>query len=88
MGTLGSVCILYAGGQQTREQAHQDRVDAGTQPKQISDFKMQTETGTDYTLDDMKGSFAIVMFGDSVTNHALQGLSKMEDITSEQGSST
>ena len=46
---------------------------------------MQTETGTDYTLDDLKGSFAIVMFGDSVTNHALQGLSGREDITTEQG---
>lgn len=46
---------------------------------------MQTETGKEYTLADLKGSFAIVMFGDSVTDHALQGLSKMEDITSEQG---
>lgn len=77
--------FLSAAGQQTREQAHQARADAGTLPSALCDFKMQTETGKDFTLDDLKGSFAIVMFGDSVTDHALQGLSKMEDITSEQG---
>lgn len=46
---------------------------------------MDTHSGKKYTMDDLKGSFSIVMFGDSVTDHALQGLHKMQEIIAEQG---
>ena len=72
-------------GQQTREQAHDARTEAGTHPVQICDFDMETHSGKKYTMDDLKCYFSIVMFGDSVTNHALQGLHKMQEIIAEQG---
>ena len=72
-------------GQQTREQAHDARTEAGTHPVQICEFDMETHSGKKYTMDDLKGYFSIVMFGDSVTNHALQGLHKMQEIIAEQG---
>jgi len=46
---------------------------------------METHSGKKYTMEDLKGNFSIVMFGDSVTNHALQGLHKMQEIIAEQG---
>jgi hypothetical protein len=68
-----SLSLWTAGeGQQTREQAHDARTEAGTHPVQICDFDMETHSGKKYTTDDLKGFFSIVMFGDSVTNHALQ----------------
>ena len=72
-------------GQQTREQAHDARTEAGTHPVQICEFDMETHSGKKYTMDEMMGYFSIVMFGDSVTNHALQGLHKMQEIIAEQG---
>ena len=72
-------------GQQTREQAHDARTEAGTHPVQICEFDMETHSGKKYTTDDLKGFFSIVMFGDSVTDHALQGLHKMQEIIAEQG---
>ncbi len=81
-----SLSLWTAGeGQQTREQAHDARTEAGTHPVQICDFDMETHSGKKYTTDDLKGFFSIVMFGDSVTNHALQGLHKMQEIIAEQG---
>ena len=76
---------MHAGDQKTREQAHDERTEAGTHPKQIAEFTMQSETGKDVTKKDFLGEFQIVMFGDSVTNHALQGLHKLQEITIEQG---
>ena len=80
--------VLRAGeGQQTREQAHAARTEAGTHPLQICDFAMETHDGKKYTADSLKGFFSVVMFGDGVTDHALQGLHKMQEIVTEQGAS-
>lgn len=75
-------------GQQTREQAHAARTEAGTHPLQICDFAMETHDGKKYTVDNLKGFFSIVMFGDGVTDHALQGLHKMQEIVAEQDRQT
>lgn len=81
-----SLSVWTAGeGQQTREQAHDARTEAGTHPVQICDFDMETHSGKKYTADDLQGFFSIIMFGDSVTDHALQGLHKMQEIIAEQG---
>lgn len=79
------VCHVPGAGQQTREQAHDARTEAGTHPVQICDFSMETHDSKKYTVDDLKGTFSIIMFGDSVTDHALQGLHKMQEIVTEQG---
>lgn len=51
----------------------------------ICKFEMETQKGEKFTHDDLKGSFSIIMFGDSVSNHAMQGLAKMQEIVVEQG---
>lgn len=79
------LCHVPGAGQQTREQAHDARTEAGTHPVQICDFSMETHDSKKYTVDDLKGTFSIIMFGDSVTDHALQGLHKMQEIVTEQG---
>lgn len=86
----GPVAIPGSGsaGQQTREQAHDARTEAGTHPVQICDFSMETHDSKKYTVDDLKGTFSIIMFGDSVTDHALQGLHKMQEIVTEQDRQT
>lgn len=48
---------------------------------------METHDGKKYTADSLKGFFSVVMFGDGVTDHALQGLHKMQEIVTEQGAS-
>ncbi|KAL0042838.1 hypothetical protein WJX79_001182 [Trebouxia sp. C0005] len=88
--TGGPVSIpgVASEGQQTREQAHDARTEAGTHPVQICDFDMETHSGKKYTADDLQGFFSIIMFGDSVTDHALQGLHKMQEIIAEQDRQT
>ena len=77
--------MCCTGGQQTREQAYADRTAAGTHPKQLSDFRMGSATGEEVTKEDLKGVFTILMFGDGITNHALQGLHKLQEIILSQG---
>lgn len=86
----GPIAIPGSGseGQQTREEAHAARTEAGTHPPQIVDFAMETHAGKKFTTDDLKGTFSIIMFGDSVTDHALQGLHKMQEIVTEQDRQT
>ena len=79
------VCAGAAGGQETREEASEARKAAGVHPVPICEFEMETHQGDKFTQDDLKGSFSILMFGDSVSNHALQGLAKMQEIVVEQG---
>ena len=79
------VSFALGEGQQTREEAHAARTEAGTHPAQITDFNLETHAGKKFTADDLKGTFSIIMFGDSVTDHALQGLHKMQEIVTEQG---
>ena len=46
---------------------------------------METQKGDKFTHDDLKGSFSLLMFGESVSDHAMQGLAKMQEIVVEQG---
>ena len=48
---------------------------------------METQKGEKFTRDDLKGSFSLIMFGQSVSDHAMQGLAKMQEIVVEQGTS-
>lgn len=54
-------------------------------PVSICDFEMETQKGEKFTRDDLKGSFSILMFGQSVSDHAMQGLAKLQEIVTEQG---
>lgn len=55
------------------------------QPVPICDFEMETQKGDKFTHNDLKGSFSLLMFGESVSDHAMQGLAKMQEIVVEQG---
>ena len=79
--------LCSADGQQTREEAAEARKAAGKEPVVICDFKMETQKGEKFTRDDLKGSFSILMFGQSVSDHAMQGLAKLQEIVTEQGRS-
>lgn len=74
-----------ADGQQTREEATEARKAAGVHAVPICEFEMETQKGEKFTRDDLKGSFSLLMFGDSVSNHAMQGLAKLQEIVVEQG---
>ena len=74
-----------ADGQQTREEATEAKKAAGVQPIPICDFEMETQKGEKFTRDDLKGSFSLLMFGQSVSDHAMQGLAKMQEVVIEQG---
>lgn len=74
-----------ADGQQTREEAKEAKKAAGVEPVGICDFEMETQKGEKFTRDDLKGSFSILMFGQSVSDHAMQGLAKLQEIVTEQG---
>lgn len=74
-----------ADGQQTREEATEAKKAAGVQPVPICDFEMETQKGEKFTRDDLKGSFSLLMFGQSVSDHAMQGLAKMQEVVIEQG---
>ena len=78
--------VNAADGQQTREEASEAKKAAGVQPVPICDFEMETQKGEKFTHDDLKGSFSLLMFGESVSDHAMQGLAKMQEIVVEQGS--
>ena len=80
-------CVAAADGQQLREEAKEARKAAGVHPVPICEFEMETQKGEKFTSDDLKGSFSILMFGDSVSDHAMQGLAKMQEIVVEQGDS-
>ncbi|KAL3139352.1 Cu-binding protein [Trebouxia sp. C0009 RCD-2024] len=71
-------------GQETREEAKEAKKAAGMAPVSICDFQMETQKGEKFTRDDLKGSFSILMFGQSVSDHAMQGLAKLQEIVTEQ----
>lgn len=82
-----AIIMLYgaADGQETREEAKEAKKAAGMAPVSICDFQMETQKGEKFTRDDLKGSFSILMFGQSVSDHAMQGLAKLQEIVTEQG---